>query len=259
MNDFAPPAAFRRPPLPLWPLTVVDAFDVTPRMRRVRLVGETLDTFAYRPGQDLVLNLPAPDGAVARRHYTVRAFDTAEARLEIDFVLHGDSPAVRWVTSARLGDTIEAEGPRGRTAVSQRADWHLFVGDETCVPGIFAMAESLPANARATMILEVAGPDEEQPLTSAADVEVRWLHRNGPACASSAALIEALKDFEAPSGPGHAYLIGETSTVRAQRQGLIAGGFPKEAITAEGYWRPGRVGGHDHVFDPEVMAARAPR
>ena len=47
MNDFAPPAAFRRPPLPRWPLTVVDAFDVTPRMRRVRLVGERTP---LRPG-----------------------------------------------------------------------------------------------------------------------------------------------------------------------------------------------------------------
>jgi NADPH-dependent ferric siderophore reductase len=33
------------------------------------------------------------------------------------------------------------------------------------------------------------------------------------------------------------------------RRELIARGFPKQQISAEGYWRPGRVGGHDHVDD----------
>ena len=43
--------------------------------------------------------------------------------------------------------------------------------------------------------------------------------------------------------------------MRAQRQGLIARGLPKTQIAAEGYWRPGRVGGHDHVVEPDLMAA----
>ena len=32
-----------------------------------------------------------------------------------------------------------------------------------------------------------------------------------------------------------------------QRHYLLASGFDKAQVTAEGYWRPGRVGGHDHV------------
>jgi hypothetical protein len=43
--------------------------------------------------------------------------------------------------------------------------------------------------------------------------------------------------------------------VRAQRQGLLARGLTKDRIAAEGYWRPGRVGGHDHVNEPDLMAA----
>jgi NADPH-dependent ferric siderophore reductase len=259
MNDVAPAATFRRPPLPRWSLTVVDAFDVTPLMRRVRLVGETLDAFTHRPGQDLVLNVPTADGAIARRHYTIRDFDPDEMLIDIDFVLHGDSPAVNWARAAQLDDTIEADGPRGRTQVAPDADWHFFAGDETCLPGIFAMVESLPAGARASVVLEVAGREDEQPLESAAEVDLRWLHRGGPARPSSPQLIDAVARFEPPAENGHAYLIGETSAVRAQRQGLIARGFPKERITAEGYWRPGRVGGHDHVFDPELLDARGRR
>ena len=258
MNDIAPAAAFRRPPLPRWPLTVVDAFDVTPRLRRVRLIGEDLDGFSFRPGQDLVLNIPT-GGEIARRHYTIRGFDRDELRLDIDVVLHGDSPAVGWARSAKLDDAIEVEGPRGRTVLAPEADWHLFVGDETCLPGIFAMAETLPATTKAFVILEVAGPDEEQPLASAADVEVRWLPRGGPAEPSSPTLIQNVAAFTPPLGDGHAYVIGETSTVRAIRQGLIGRGFPRDRIAAEGYWRPGRIGGHDHVFDAEMMEARARR
>jgi NADPH-dependent ferric siderophore reductase len=68
-------------------------------------------------------------------------------------------------------------------------------------------------------------------------------------------LIEALEAFQPPPGVGQACVIGETSTVRAQRQGLIARGLPKSQIAAEGYWRPGRVGGHDHVNDHDMLGA----
>jgi NADPH-dependent ferric siderophore reductase len=233
---------------------VVGARDVTPRMREVSLIGDDLAAFAYRPGQDLVLNLPSEAG-VARRHYTVRRFDAAELRVDIQFVLHGDAPAARWARQARLGDELTAEGPRGRTVVSGVADWRLFTGDETALPGIAAMIEALPKGERAFAIVEVAGPGEEQSIQTAADLEVTWLHRGGAPTAPSRALIEALADFELPSGVGHACVIGETATVRAQRQSLLARGMEKSQIAAEGYWRPGRVGGHDHIVEPNRLAA----
>ena len=254
MTDLTP--AFRRPPLPRWPLTVVDAFDLTPRMRRVRLIGESLEGFTYKPGQDLVLNIPTEDGAIARRHYTIRAFDADELRLDIDFVLHGDSPATRWARAARLGDVIEAEGPRGRTALAADADWHLFIGDETGLPAILAMAETLPLGRPAFAFLEARNEAEQQPVECLTGVDAAWLLRRGPAAPSSPLLIEAVAAWTPPLGDGQAYVVGETSTVRAIRQGLIARGHPKERILAEGYWRPGRVGGHDHVFEPELIEAR---
>ncbi len=58
-----------------------------------------------------------------------------------------------------------------------------------------------------------------------------------------------VQDFSLPPGKGHAYIIGETSNVRRQRHALIARGLPRNQISSEGYWRPGRIGGHDHVDD----------
>jgi NADPH-dependent ferric siderophore reductase len=247
-----------RPPRPTWKLTVVGAEDVTPRMRRVSFVG-ALGAFQHRPGQDLVLNLPGPRGESFRRHYTIRRFDRAEERLEIDFVLHGASPATDWARAAKLGDEILVEGPRGRTSVQGPADWRLFTGDETALPGIAAMIESLPAGERAYAFIEVAGREEEQPIETAADLTLIWLHRLSPPRPASPLLIEGLGAFELPAGVGQACVIGETATVRAQRQGLIARGLAKTQIAAEGYWRPGRVGGHDHIVEPDMMLARMGR
>ena len=258
MNQIDRPMAFRRPPLSRWPLTVVGARDITPRMRRVSLVGPTMDGFAHRPGQDLALNLPDEHGGQVRRHYTIRRFDAVEGRLEIDFVLHGPSPATNWARRAAIGDEIVAEGPRGRTTVRGPADWRLFTGDETALPAIAAMIEGLGAGERAIAFIEVAGAAEQQPIETAAALEVTWLHRSGAPQAPSLGLLEALTTFRLPPGDGQACIIGETSTVRAQRQGLIARGFAKDRIAAEGYWRPGRVGGHDHIVEPtEFIAAIA--
>ncbi|HWA62696.1 MAG TPA: siderophore-interacting protein [Caulobacteraceae bacterium] len=255
MTDLAlQPAPFRRPAPPTWRLVVVDAFDVTPRMRRVRLVGDDMDAFAWRPGQDLKLLIPQSGAEPARRHYTIRGWDAAEQRLEIDVVLHGDGPGARWGRTARLGDEIEAQGPRGRTVLNMAADWHLFVGDETALPAIMAMAEALPAGASATAVIEVQDRGERQTPLTRARLDIEWFHRGGPPAARSPQLVERMALYRLKPGLGQAYVIGETAMVRAVRQGLIARGQPRERICAEGYWRPGRVGGHDHVFDAEDAA-----
>ena len=44
-------------------------------------------------------------------------------------------------------------------------------------------------------------------------------------------------------------IIGLFVFIWSLRQGLLARGFDKRQITAEGYWRPGRQGGHDHIRD----------
>ena len=234
-----------------WTLKVVETAELTPRMRRVVLTSGHLDGFDPKPGQDVVLMLPDAEGALGRRHYTVRSYDPRTRRVDIDVVMHGDStPATRWALGSLPGDEVLTFGPRGRNVLNDGADWRLFVGDETAIPGFFGMIETLPAGARARAIIEIHSDADRQTVESAAEVEIEWLSRNGaPAEPASPRLIEAVASFEPPAGVGHVYLLGETSTVRAQRQALVAAGFPKDRIFAEGYWRPGRFGGHDHVDD----------
>ena len=148
-------------------LKVVDSARLTPHMQRLRLTAPQLDGFGYQPGQDVMLLVAADGNRPVRRRYTIRALDQARQLLTIDVVLHGDGPGERWVRAARPGDRIEGIAPRGKITASPSADWHLFIGDESALPAIFAMTESLPGDSVATLIIEIPGPDDEQELSAA--------------------------------------------------------------------------------------------
>ncbi|HUK59988.1 MAG TPA: siderophore-interacting protein [Stellaceae bacterium] len=233
-----------------WSLRVVGSHDVTRLMRRVELTGDNLDELTPRPGQEIVLQIPQDGTEPARRHYTIRRFDRATKRVDVDFVLHDHAtPGVEWARHAKPGDAIDIRGPRGRIALAPDAAWNLFSGDETALPAIFALAEALPKGAKARIFLEIADEGEKETLHSPADVEVTWLLRNGAAPGARPLLVDAVAGFKLPSGKGHAFILGETSSVRARRHDLLGRGMDRSQIYSEGYWRPGRIGGHDHVED----------
>jgi NADPH-dependent ferric siderophore reductase len=239
----------QRPPLRTWDLSVVGSFDVEPRMRRVLLTARDLNDFAYKPGQALVLMIPVSGSGTGLRDYTIRGFDRAAGTLSIDFVLHGDTPGPNWARTVRPGDRIEARGPRGGTVLRDGADWHLFTGDETGLPAIAHILETMPAGARALVYIEVADRSGEILLPALADARVTWVHRNGAPAGPSERMDVIVRDLDLPPGRGHAYIVGETSNVRRQRRTLLARGLARDQISSEGYWRPGRIGGHDHVDD----------
>jgi NADPH-dependent ferric siderophore reductase len=227
----------------VWNLRVTEKRTLTSRMIRVAFTADDLDELVWQRGQDLVLELPQDDGSIARRHYTIRDHRPGKREIDIDFVAHGEGAAMRWLDEIGPGARIEAAGPRGHTHLRE-ADWHLFLGDETCMPGIFAMLEGLAPDAKAHAFLEVE--DEADVLAPAAAIAPEFLFRRAPA-APNTVLLDRLTRFAFPPGEGQAYVIGETSTVRALRHHLTARDWPKDRIVSEGYWRPGRIGGHDHV------------
>jgi NADPH-dependent ferric siderophore reductase len=228
-----------------WPLTVVDKTTLSPHMLRVRFQGSALNELEWKRGQDLVLEIPAASG-VARRHYTIRNFDPVARTLDIDFVLHGASTTADWLSRTDAGAELIAVGPRGHTYIRE-GDWHLFVGDETAIPAIFAMLEGLPHGARAHAVLEIGSDEDKIPFQAQAHVLIDWVSRNGAPPGPGRLLYDRVERFRFPPGEGHAYVIGETANVRAIRHRLIERGLAKNRIAAEGYWRPGRIGGHDHV------------
>ncbi|MXQ13080.1 siderophore-interacting protein [Microvirga makkahensis] len=239
----------QRPPLRSWTFRVVDSFDVPPGMRRVVMTADDIREFAYKPGQAILMMIPLPDGGTGRRDYTIRSLDRTLGTISVDFVLHGETPAPTWARRVMPGDTIEVKGPRGGTVFQADADWHLLTGDETCIPAIAHILETMPAGSRTFVFIETGGRSGEIALQTQADATIRWVHRNGAPAGPSEIMNGVVQDFPLPPGKGHAYLIGETSNVRRQRHTLIARGLTRNQISSEGYWRPGRIGGHDHIDD----------
>src|SRR5215469_2627697 len=189
---------------------------LTPAMQQVVLSAPELASFGYRPGQDLMLMVDVDGDRPVRRRYTIRAVDAAERLLTLGIVRHNGGPGERWVRSARPGDQIEGIGPRGKIFPSADAAWHLFAGDFSALPAFFAMAGSLPAEARVTIILEVPGPEDQQELVTAADAGLLWLHRGDRPAGDPSALVAAAESVPLPPpGTGHAYLAGEARLVLA--------------------------------------------
>src|SRR6516164_2473412 len=175
---------------------------LTPAMQQVVLSAPDLADFAYQPGQDIMLMVDVAGDRPVRRRYTIRAVDPAQCLLTLGIVRHEDGPGERWVQAARPGDEIEGIGPRGKIFPSPDASWHLFAGDFAALPAFFAMAGSLPAGAHATVILEVASPEDQQELVTAADTQVQWLHLQGRPAGDPSALAEAVTSVSLPPGAG---------------------------------------------------------
>jgi NADPH-dependent ferric siderophore reductase len=225
----------------LWDLEVVEAFDVGPGMRRLRLTAPGLDALAPEAGQDLMVEVPADGDSPYRRRYTIRHFLPERRMVDVDIVLHGEGPGARWAAGARPGDHVEAIGPRGKVVLVEGALWHLFAGDESGLPAVLAMIEVLPAGSRAIAIVEVIGAEHEQTavVPAAVDADIRFVHRGETAPGRPELLTDAVRAVALPDGPGHAYLMGELAVVAAMRETLVARGMQPDQVSPKAYWRAG--------------------
>ena len=138
---------------------------------------------------------PALRGSM--RTYTVRRerLDAVYPEIDVDFVMHFDAdghggPAANWAKHARPGDALTIIGPNNRAAQCQTAEtyggieWRpgmaqrvLLAGDETAVPAISAILESLPSYMSGHAFLEVPEAGDFLDLKTEADVEITWLAR----------------------------------------------------------------------------------
>jgi NADPH-dependent ferric siderophore reductase len=226
----------------LWHLEVMEAGALTPTLHRVVVTAPGLDGLRYLPGQDLMLRVPQAGDRVVNRRYTIRSFEASRAAVAIDVSLHGAGPGTDWIRKARIGDQIDAIGPRGKITLREGADWHLFVGDETGLPGALAMMEALPSVSRATALLEIDTPaDEQEPHSGHMEgLDLHWLHRSGRSVPGDPSLmLEALADVALPDGLGHAYVAAEAGVARAVQRMLAERGLRQDQISAKAYWRRG--------------------
>ncbi|MCK9485478.1 MAG: siderophore-interacting protein [Dehalococcoidia bacterium] len=233
---------------------------VTPLVRRITFAGGDLGAFrCIAPDQFVYLLLPPPGRTALTvdqgftwaqyrqmpeperpvgAYYTVREHRAGAGELDIDVVLHEPSGhASGWAGRAQPGDPVALWGPRTAYAPPADTEWHLLVGDETALPAIAAILRALPLGMRATAVIEVANAQEEQPLPTPAEADVRWLHRNDAEAGHINLVVEALEDLALPSGVGYAWGGGEVKMMNLARRLLRQRGLDRASTSLVGYWR----------------------
>jgi NADPH-dependent ferric siderophore reductase len=241
-------------------VTVVETARITPHMIRITFTGELEDFGAGEFTDHYVkLQLPPPGADYSSpfdveqvkvdrprelwprtRTYTVQNWDPDTEQLTIDFVVHGDTGvAGPWAANAKPGDTLQLLGPGGAYTPDPDANWHLMVGDPSVIPAISASLRRIPEGVPVHVILEVDGPEDEQPLNTPGDLRLTYLHTNGE---DDEALANALRELDFPAGEVHAFVHGEASAVRNVRKHLIVDrNIPRAALSCSGYWKRSRT------------------
>ncbi len=217
----------------------------------------TLDSFA---------DLPA-ERQPAIRTMTVLRADPAAREIAIDVVVHGEHGAAGlWAVAAEPGRPVYLMGPSGAYTPDPAADWHLLAGDETALPAISVALEALPANAIGHAFIEIAGPENEIPLTAPEGIGVNWIYRGGRAdlvgedqAGDHAPLIEAVKTAQWLPGQVHVFVHGEAQAVMHNLRPYIRKDREVDAKWASisGYWRRGRTEELFRQWKKELAAAEA--
>lgn len=258
-----------RHPLKFRQAKVVSVTALSPHMLRVVVQDEALTDFASAGFDDHVklffpdpetgqIHLPRvgedgtpvrdPDAPVLARDYTPRHFDTDKGELTLDFAVHEAGPATGWAQSAKPSDTLGIGGPRGSFVIPLAFDGYVLIGDDTALPAIARRLEELPANAKALVVAEVDGPEDELALDTRADARIHWVHRNGAQPGEPRFLLEALQGLSLPQGDVHVWVAAEASVARALRAQFIeAHGVNPKWLKAAAYWKRGQIAVHETI------------
>lgn len=234
---------------------------LTPRMVRVTIGGPELEgldpglpaasvrVLLPSPGSsDLVLPtwngnafLAADGSRPVIRTLTPRRLDAAALELAVDVVVHDGSPLSVWATRSSPGDTVAVSGTGRGYTTDPDARHYVLLGDESAIPAISQLAETLPRAARVDVAIEVAHPDARLDLPSHPGVSLSWVDlpagdRPGDALLPTVASSEIDRDTRV-------WAAGEAAAMQRIRKHLFEErGMDRSSAVVRGYWKRGRSG-----------------
>jgi NADPH-dependent ferric siderophore reductase len=216
------PPAFRR-------VEVRERVALTPYLTRVTLAGDELAGFTVtEPAASVRVLLPEPAGLVIPqwngnefllpdgRRPRIRTVTPRYVRaneLDVDVVVHDDSPLTEWATH---GTVAAVSGPGRGYEIDPAATDFLLAGDETAGPAISQLLEHLPATVKVRVVIEARDNDCDDFVAAVAATEI---------------------------GPDTVvWVAGEAAAVQRVRKDLFEGrGIPRSRATIRGYWKQGRA------------------
>lgn len=230
--------------------TLTHREQLAPDYVRVRLQGVELAGFDSL-GADDHLRLFFADGpttsveelrAAPSREYTPLAW--GDDWLEVEFAVHGDEGVgAPWAASAPLGSFVGIGGPRGSAVITGTPGSWLLAGDETAIPAIRRFAASIPDDAPARIVIEVAS--EADHVAIQAPTSVQWLHRgDAPAGSALIAFLDGLGEADAPGEDPFCFIAAEQSIVKPGRALLARWRVDPTQAVVKGYWKRGEAEYH---------------
>lgn len=245
-------------------MTVTDVRNLTPHMRRIRFAGEDLERFAKFGGMHIRMlfptrNVPDPlwpvlgsnglpawpsdDRRPVARVYTIRKLDVANGVIDVDFLVHpGESVGAHWAMQAMPGMKIGIMGPVGRPV--RPASWYVLGADETGLPALARLLETLPVETKGVAFVEVAEDGERQEIDNATGIELHWLTRDGVVAGIDERLARAVQSVAWPrTASAFGWFAAEAAAARIVREhwrGTL--GLGRDQTLAAAYWRRGATG-----------------
>lgn len=246
--------------------SVVETRYLSPRIVRVRLQVEDSRALGVHPGGDSAVGVYFPvvgpdgqrtapgcvtdadgtryvDDANEGRNYSVR-YQHGDL-IDLDIVLHERGTGATWAATTESGDRVGLDHARSWYRPADSANWQLLVADLSGLPAAARIVEELPDGAAATVIIEVATPEDLAYLPSRPDVTVISTVGTGNGHAPSR-LAQLVGEFGRPAGEGYCWFAGEAAESRAVRKHFRGLGWTVDQLDVTGYWR----------FDSETWDAR---
>lgn len=264
MSDSAARVRIRREPPAFRRAAVVGVTSLTPRMVRVAVGGPELEGFVVgqpaasvrvlfpQPGSGELV-MPAwngnqfllPDGSrPAIRTLTPLRVDPQQGRTDLEIVVHEGGAASAWALGAQAGGELAISGPARGYPIDPEADGFLVAGDESAIPAIGQLLETLPEDKPVRVMIEVAGPEARLELPEHPRADVRWYDGTDgapPGDAVAGAVIAA-----EPAAGIRVWAAGEAAAMQRIRRYLFEEReFARSDTWIRGYWKHGRAGDED--------------
>jgi NADPH-dependent ferric siderophore reductase len=251
----------RREPPPLRPVVVVERLELSPRLTRLTLQGDSLgDLVVDEPAASVRLLVPnrgtddlvipewngneflLPDGTrPALRTFTPLRVDNAAGRLDLEIVRHPGGAVSDWAERAEPGAPAAISGPGTGYAYPDAADHLIVLADETALPATRQLAAEAPASLSLAIHGEVISADAVVDVDLRASDSIEW-HVTEPGATPGGRLVEVVRALDGIPDGTHLWAAGEASAMHAIRTHLFDTlGIERKRATVRGYWKPARA------------------
>jgi NADPH-dependent ferric siderophore reductase len=183
-------------------------------------------------------------GRPAIRTLTPLRLDPAAPRLDLEIVVHEGGAASAWARAAKPGDEAAVSGPGRGYPVDADAPGFLLAGDESAIPAIGQLLETLPEDKPVRVVVEVADAEArlDLPAHPGATVEWRDLPAGAPPGDTLVAAVTGAAGAELPAGT-RIWAAGEAAAMQRIRRHLLEERqIPRSETWIRGYWKHGRAG-----------------